>query len=419
MGIVLFFGYTLLLGWLIYRSPFLQRSGTKPVWWLLLFIAKIAAGTGYGWFFTTLPNYEQYADTWRIFFESRQETQWLLHDPAGFLSDLFLPRYTRDAGVLGTQNSLLNDLKDVLMVKLAAVFNLLTGSRYYVNGVLYQFVTLWGQAALVRLWSSHYPARPWWLAFAGVVAIPSVLFWCSGFHRDGLILHAMGIAAWSFYQLLQKQGRTIPHFALLVVHMLLLFLLRTYLAVFFAAGMGLWWIWLRFPKVKWRITLAAASVGVLLFFTVGKILPGPHLPSVLSGRLHSFMQLSGPIQSLLPMKALEPTAIGFAKALPSAMNHTLVRPYVWELSKLTYVPAIVELLLFWVGVFMLLASIRRKKAEPLLGLEAGAFVVVILAYLIIGYTIPYLAAIIRYKAVLWPLLMPALLMRLNTQINEP
>jgi hypothetical protein len=119
------------------------------------------------------------------------------------------------------------------------------------------------------------------------------------------------------------------------------------------------------------------------------------------------------------MKALEPTAIGVAKALPAALNHTLVRPYVWEFSKLTYLPAIAEVLLFWLLVLMLLVRLRRKKAEPFLAWEAGAFVVVIGAYLLIGYTVPYLAAIIRYKAVLWPLIMPALILRVKTRVNEP
>jgi hypothetical protein len=82
---------------------------------MALFIIKIGAGVIYGWFFTRFPHYETLSDTWRFYFGGVEEKIWLLKDPVGFFADLITPRYEQDGGALATQNSLLNDVKDLLI----------------------------------------------------------------------------------------------------------------------------------------------------------------------------------------------------------------------------------------------------------------------------------------------------------------
>ena len=116
MSIVLFIIYLLLFGWLIGRSQWLRQTGVSPVWLVGLYLLKVAAGIAYGYFFTRLPNYTQNADTWRMFFAGVAEKQWLLQNPAAWLADVYTPRYAADTGLLGTENSLLNDVKDVALI---------------------------------------------------------------------------------------------------------------------------------------------------------------------------------------------------------------------------------------------------------------------------------------------------------------
>jgi hypothetical protein len=206
LGIILFLVYALLLGWLLYRNPFFRKLSIPPWFTLALFAAKLLAGAAYGYLLSQWHHHEVRADTWRYFLLSLEEKEWLLRDPARFFADLFLPRYTHDSGITGTQGSLLNDLKEMLVIKLMAICNLLTGSRYYVNLIFFNYLTLFGQVALAALWAKAFrlSRARWLVAFS--LLWPSVLFWSSGFHRDGLILHCIGWICWLTWRIWKKEN---------------------------------------------------------------------------------------------------------------------------------------------------------------------------------------------------------------------
>jgi hypothetical protein len=196
LGLLLFIAYLVLACWLVWKNPFLRKADVGMHWILMLFLIKLAAGAAYGFLFTKLPNYAQNADTWRLFFAGITEKEWLLNDPGGWLADVYTPRYAEDGGLLATQNSLLNDLKDVVVVKFIALCNLLSGSRYYVNLIFFNYLCLFGQVALAIVWSKVFKMSHAGVMLVAVCLWPSVLFWSSGFHRDGILLHFLGWASW-------------------------------------------------------------------------------------------------------------------------------------------------------------------------------------------------------------------------------
>ena len=73
MTYLLFAVYLVLFSWLITRVKFIQQSGLPNYWLIGLFVLKVAAGVAYGWFYTTIPNYEQSADTWKFFSDSKAD----------------------------------------------------------------------------------------------------------------------------------------------------------------------------------------------------------------------------------------------------------------------------------------------------------------------------------------------------------
>ena len=237
LTVLVFTGWLLLCGAIVFRSPFYRKAGLSPAWMLAFFLLKVCAGALYAWLFTRWPDYENRIDTWRYFVLSQPETDWLLRDPAGFFADLVTPRYADDSGLFCTRNSLLNDLKEVTVVKLVALCNVLSGRNYYVNLLFFNLLVLYGQVGIALLWARFFRLRrPEWMV-AAVVLWPSVLFWSSGFHRDGLMLHAMGWILWLGYRIFRHQRATLAQVAGLVLHLGLLFVLRNYLAITWGAGM--------------------------------------------------------------------------------------------------------------------------------------------------------------------------------------
>jgi hypothetical protein len=204
MTYLLFALYLILFSWLITRVKFIQHSGLPNYWLIGLFVLKVAAGVAYGWFYTTIPNYEQSADTWKFFFDSESDTALLFHDPVRYFTSIIDNPYDRDyRHLFSSVNSYWNDLKHNYMVKIVSVFNVFTGSRYYVNVIFYSFLTFFGPIAFIRVMNDVFPNRKL-LITCGTFLLPSFLFWSSGIHKDGLIFTYISLITFVVYLVLKK-----------------------------------------------------------------------------------------------------------------------------------------------------------------------------------------------------------------------
>lgn len=422
---MLFGFYFLLLTWLVTRTGFFIKMPV-PIWVLaFLFVVKVAAGIYYGWFFTHMPDYKVQADTWRMYYESLVETDWIKKDPAGFIADLFRPRYRQPSeGILATSHSYWNDIKSVLIVKLMAVCNLLSGGRYYVNVLFFEYLSFFGPVALCRLFIQHFPQKKWWLV-AGAFLFPSTLLWCSGFHKEGLLLNSLAMCAWIIHHFLQKK-RLLPGMALLVFHLLIVFLLRNYLALFFVVWSIPWLVAYRLPAFKWLIFPTAAISYCMLFFATGYTSALPNLPAKLAARQQEFLQIPG--ESIVQPVPLGYDFKHYAALFPKAVANGFLQPLPLKLKKATYLPAAMEIVVFVLLLIHAIYFLIKKKRKALATYHNSTIVLLLFclffaasSFLLIGYIIPYLGAIVRYKAVVWPfIILPllAILPNLNAVISK-
>jgi hypothetical protein len=420
VGYLLFGIYFLVISWLLIKTPFFKKLPVAPWVLILLFAIKTAAGLYYGWFYSHIPDYINKADTWRMYFGSLEETQWIKTDPAGFLRDLVTPRYQNSTGILGTQNSLWNDLKSVVLIKMMAVFNLLTGSRYYVNVIFYEYLAFFGPVAISRIFISYFPAKKW-LIIAGAFIMPSVLLWCSGFHKDGLLLTVLGVAAWLVNEMLKAQKFAFGKILLLVFLLFISFLLRSYLPAFFVWWAMAWVLASYFPQRRWYIYIGMGVLLVGLFFATIYIPGVPNLPEQLANRQQEFFEMKG--ESLIQSQPLQGTAKAYKEGLPKALVNGFLQPLPWQLKKASYLPAALEILLFASLIIInLLFLLKSKRYEYQLQKNTAApFLLFSLffagsVFLLTSFTIPYLGPIVRYKSVVWPFMLLPLLVCLPFKI---
>ena len=392
--------YLLFFCWLIPRIPFIQKSGLKPSWLIALFILKILAGIAYGVFYTTIPDYKVKADTWKFFYDGCRETNFLFSDPLRFLTKTFENPYQRDYGhFFSDVNSYWSNLKHIYMVKIVSVFNVFSGSRYYVNVIFYSFLTFFGPIALLRMMKDLYPGKLKLLTLS-IFLFPSFLFWSSGIHKDGIVFSLLTLAAYLFYFGLKNKKLGPGKLIQIAILLVFIFLVRNHVVLAAVPGFIAWWIAERYCSKKWVAFLATTVFFTTLFFTTKYIHPKLDLPISIVLRQKEFVKLGG--SSFLPQRELHAEFTSFVKNAPQALNHTLVRPYITEIISPLYLISALEILFIWLLVFFWFFRYTTSpyKDSVVIFMALVSFTLLLLT----GFIVPQLGAIVRYRSIFIPLL---------------
>lgn len=407
IGIVLFAFYLLAVGWLLWRLPFFANSGIPLSWRWALLALKAGAAAAYGWLFTYLPDYQATADTWRFHYAALTETEWLLSDPLAWLADLYTPRYAHDGGLLATQNSFANDLKDLLFLKFLSLLNLLSGGRYYLNCLLFSFLTFFGIVALARCWQPVLRLASPLYPLLAIMLWPSVLFWTSGLHRDGLLLHATGIAGWMGWRLVQHRGRLAGAWCWLLLHVAVLAMVRAYVLPMAVMGLSTAIGWWKLPPNRRWWLAAGVAVMLLAMALLPLLVSKQSLAMIIWHRQQAFEVLAARSE-LVPL-ALNGTWASIAHQFPTALSRALAMPPLNVPFRLTDIPFAFENLLLLALLWPALRAQRRLDNLALTAWVLGSSIAVLLIWLLSAYTVPVGMAVVRYKSIWWPFITPWLL----------
>ncbi len=395
MSWILFFIYLLLFSWLLTRIGLIRRSGLPNAIICGLFLLKILAGIAFFQFYS-LPANKPTSDTWKFYNRSLSETDVLLSNPAQFAKSLFTSKYESTGGLFSDQQSYWNDVKDDVMVKLMAVFNMFTGKHYFSNIIFFNFLFFFGLIAFYRLMRSFFPEQNY-LLLASVFMIPSFLFWCSGIHKDGLIFSILGLILYSYHQLLQRQ-KIIRGIIIILLGLAAVFLLRSYIVLALLPCLFIGLLVQRFPRNKNLVILVSIVTGLILIFSAKYIHPKLNIPAYIVEKQSQFKKLSGGSEIVTP--ELQPTFNSFLSASPSALDVAFIRPHMTEnglSSQIASFEIIVILTFFLFCIFK-----GRKKSLPSVVIVCWLFAGIVL--LIIGYTVNFSGAVVRYRSLMLPFL---------------
>jgi hypothetical protein len=283
-----------------------------------------------------------------------------------------------------------------------ALMNVITFKSYYVNIILFNILFLFGLVALFKVFDALFPGKKL-LLIATIFLLPSMLFWCSGIHKDGLILSATGLVVYCFCKRINERVK-LKHVVLIALCLLLVFSLRNY--VVFALLPALW-CWYISKKTARPISVFAViyALGIAAFFIVPFLIPALNFPLFLANKQNEFLQLQG--TSAVTSVTLQPTFRSYLSYLPEALDMAFLRPHVTEIKNLSYLPAIIEnVLLLIVILLSLFFQDKKQRLTPILLF----FVFFSISILIIaGYTITLSGAIVRYRSFVLPLLITPLL----------
>lgn len=407
MAYLLFVGYLIALSWLLTRIRFFRSAELSHWQLILIFLLKVGAGIFYGWLGIYYAKTANMTDTWFFHASSLQEEQLLLQDPVRFFSELIHDPYESGRWkFLGTENSYWNDLKSNALIKALAILNLITGGHYLVNVLFYNFIGMFGVIAFYRVLTERYQSARVAAGLTSIV-IPSVLFWTSGIHKEGILFSALGVLLFICHRSFQVKHWSSKRILLALLALLTILVFRNHLLFALLPALLLWFLLETFPQRKTRTSVGLYLLFLLVFFLSPYLHPAADLPSAVAQKQQEFLKMKG--KSSLDVAPLEPTFTGFLKNLPKAIDLALTRPHLENVRHLLSLAAFLEVML-WVSLLLLWLRFPNPHTKwPTVPLDFFMLVFSFSVILLIGFSINNLGAIARYRSiVLIPLLAPVL-----------
>jgi len=408
--IALFVIYGVVLCYLLQQMRFFRDSGIKPSVLVLLFALRVATGSLHNivaWRF-----YPNHGDIWAYFNASFITRHELLHDLHGFIADNITWAY----------------LPYNLIIFLHTLFNFLSFDNMYINTLFFSFGVFAGSIAMFRAFKGLF--RNDLLCAVCTLLLPSTLYWTACIHKEGLLYLTLGFFFLHLQRAIAGGWKSKNVFGCLVFFLLTAFF-RAGIAVSLLPGLYLWAMIgggsvgsaassgsRFFPRRSVRITLSLVlAMAIVMVIAKPALFSG--MLSYVSTQQAGFQVFQGHSRLYLPQ--LQPTTASFLHVLPSALVNGFCEPLPGAGGQSIYLVFSIELVLIWAIVLLGLLSLlrpARNLSRPLVSRSGFLLCCLVFSFsglLLIGYTIPFAGAIVRYRSLYLPFLLAPFLHLLHRQ----
>jgi hypothetical protein len=383
------FIYLVLISFLLQRNKWLQQNGFSARFIVAFFVLRCIAG-----FVNDYISFKINGDVVLYYNDGLALYQTLLQSPSQFVIMLKQMFSIHDFLLFNSHSSFIRAVSEgVKFIHFA--FNFVSLGNVYTNTILFN-----GIAAVVffKCWIFLNNYTKSWFAGAWLFLMPSAFFFTSNILKEGLCYLLMALllpACFAFF----KKSRLLQVIKLLLLFALLFFF-KFIVAITFGLSVFMWWLLRRFPKHK-MLTAITLSLGlVLLFFGLKYISPALDFPKVIAQRQQEFIALKA--HSEIKVNPLEPTVSGFIGALPQSVNNVLFKPLPGEGKKLIYIVNTLEIFAFWSLMLFLFIRNRFRMQRAIDVLYWSQLLFAIANLTIIGYIVPNIGALVRYRSIFLP-----------------
>jgi hypothetical protein len=395
VSLLLFLFYALVCSYLILRIPIIKQSGIAPKVILALFIIKLIGGLCYH-YINTVRCYG--GDSHGLFLETETYLKTAISNPSAFWRYFFLgwSGFHFDQNIFSQENAASwSNLGNQINYRFSTIANFLSFSHEAVNYIFYNFIFFIGQIALFRVFAKQFPSRKSLILLVSML-LPSIWFWCSGVHKDGFVLSFIGLFLYYYYQYLQSYIFRYKLYA--GIFLLFAILIRFYLSISLLPCAAILIAANYFPKKATAIFGLGLLFYLISFFGIATLLPSINPPAIIIQKQEAFSLLKG--ESFIDTPTLLPTTNSFIKNLPTAFNHCLMRPYIWEAKDTMYFLCALETMMIFILLVLLFIKIKKESYQHPLFLFCISFSLIM--FIIIGYIVPFSGAFIRYRSEYYP-----------------
>lgn len=348
-------------------------------------------------------NYFKGTDTAFFQQEGIAEYHLLFNNTSEYFTNIFHSNHNNSySGFLESSDSYWNDTRSNLIVKMLSVFNIFSGRNFYINTLFYNFLIFFGAVGLYKVFIKIFPLYPF-ILIACIFLLPSVIYFTSGIHRDGLIFLSLSMLMYHLFFLLRNKGFSWTRILIALFFLSLILLVRNFVFITLVPALIAWIVAEQKPKYALAIFSGVYFFIAILFFCSGFLAPKFDLPGHVSSRQLAFIEIAKNGASAININPLYPNFRSFLNNTPQALNHSLMRPYLTEHVNFLYVVAGCEVLLYEI-LFLFLIFFRKKNIAISPVIYFSCFFSISM-FLVIGYTIPIIGAIVRYRSIYFSLIL--------------
>jgi hypothetical protein len=410
--ITLVVAYTLFFLFLVRRIKFFHPDGVKPFFVSAVFLLKILAGCALGLIYTYYYTDRTTADTFKFFDDGKVLFDLLRTHPKHFFEiftginsdDPDLKQYYLKMNTWFNADVLFNDNRT--LVRLNTIFNFFSLGYYYVHVVFINFISFTGLVALFRLFQSFQASKSKEL-FAGVMLLPSMLFWGSGLLKDGLLLFALGMLLYSIHKIIFSKYTAIDLVTFLFC-LLLLMVTKLYVLILIFPGIVAWY-WARKDSTKRAVILkfiTSYTIYFILAFNIGAVIDKYNVTDLIYFKQKNFYVIAETTKakSVIEITPVERSAWSIISHTPEAVVRVFLKPSVRESSSVVILMSAFENILILLVMLLCMVSFRRQEIfrQPVFYFSV---IFVLLMFALIGLITPILGAMVRYKVPALPFLL--------------
>ena len=263
------------------------------------------------------------------------------------------------------------DPSSYFIVRLAALFDILTFSSYSATAVLFAFSSFIGIWFFFLSFYELFPHLHRRIAICSFF-IPSVFFWGSGLLKDTIIMACLGIATYWVKRIFIDKRVSISGPIILTSCLFIMFSVKKYVLLCFVPA-SLFWVYAgnlsMIRSMGLRILLLPFIIGISVFsgfYAMKKI--GESDPKYALDKLAETARITAydigfysgrDAGSGYTLGEMDGTFGGMLKLAPQAINVSLFRPYLWEVrNPLMLLSAMEAFSLFLIFMFLLFRKPR-------------------------------------------------------------
>lgn len=400
---------------IITRASFFQLDGIHKRWLITAFVLKLIAGYILYLIYTYYYTDRSTADIFKFFDDSKVMFDALLSKPVDYFR--MMTGIGNDTPYFDQYYHKMNNWCSIypsniygdghLLIRLNALFRLLSLGYYNVHAVFMSFLSFTGLIAMFKVLSKKLSEKRLEL-FVLLFLFPSILFWTSGVLKEGMIFFSMGIILYIIDLMIDTKAK--PQ---LYLYLLLAFLLLRYTKFYlFILLLPLLtgYIWNSKTDAKHQLIkyLSILSVFLLGGIIIGVIFPEYNFVHVIIRKQHDFLQMAKAAGSgsLIPLAPLKDSMAGILGSIIPGFIRTFTMPYPWDIRNIMMIIPLLENLLIWIFLVFTLIFFKKPSDKTLFWFSLLFF---LLVFSLTGIITPVTGALVRYRIIGIPFFITILL----------
>jgi hypothetical protein len=262
------------------------------------------------------------------------------------------------------------------VVRLTAIFGLITGTHYLPTAMLFAYFSFTGIWAMYRTFVNIYPKLYKSLAIA-FLFIPSTFVWGSAIFKDTVCMFGIGWLTYTTFRIFINKDFSRRNVLLLIISFYIVYATKLYILMAFMPALSIWLLTTYSSKIKsagmrFMTKLGFIAISAVIFLIFIRVFSNDlqrysldNIAATAESTRQWLTYQSGDEGSGYDLGEFDPSIFGMLVKFPQAVVVTLFRPFPWEARKIIVLLSALEALMF---VYFTFKAFQKRGIPKTFGL---------------------------------------------------